>query len=58
MRCVVATANPDKAAEIVAIMGHAIDLELVERPRTIADVEETGETLLDNARLKARAAYL
>jgi XTP/dITP diphosphohydrolase len=57
MRCVVATANPDKAAEIVAIMGHAIDLELVERPRAIADVEETGETLLDNARLKARALF-
>lgn len=57
MRCVVATANPDKAAEIVAIMGELTRLELIERPRTVADVDETGETLAENARLKARALF-
>ncbi len=57
MRCIVATANPDKAAEIVTIMKSAIDLELIERPRDIPDVEETGETLLENALLKAQAIY-
>jgi XTP/dITP diphosphohydrolase len=30
-------------------------VELVPRPATVPDVEETGDTLLDNARLKARA---
>ena len=51
-----ATANPDKAAEIRAIVAAAVpDLELVLRPPEVPDVEETGETLLDNARLKARA---
>lgn len=50
---VLATANPDKAAEIVAILGPGMELHL--RPDHVDDVEETGETLLENARLKARA---
>lgn len=50
---VLATANPDKAREIAEIVGDHI--ELVARPAEVPDVEETGETLLDNARLKARA---
>jgi XTP/dITP diphosphohydrolase len=52
-RLVLATANPDKAAEIVAVLGPHV--ELVPRPAGLADVVEDGETLLDNARLKARA---
>ncbi len=53
---VLATANPDKAAEIRAIVAAAVpDLDLVPRPTEVPDVDETGETLLDNARLKARA---
>jgi XTP/dITP diphosphohydrolase len=56
MRFVLATANPDKAREIEAILRNAApDLELVPRPRDVADVDETGETLEDNARLKAVA---
>ena len=55
LRCVVATANPDKAAEIVAILSDLGNVELVERPSSVADVDETGATLEANARLKALA---
>ncbi len=54
LRLVVATANPDKASEIAAILGVVPGLVLVERPAGVPDVEETGDTLEDNARLKAR----
>jgi XTP/dITP diphosphohydrolase len=50
---VLATANADKAREIAEILGETV--ELVGRPAEVPEVEETGETLLDNARLKARA---
>lgn len=53
LEVVTATANPDKAAEIAAILGGRV--RLLPRPAEVGDVEETGETLLDNARLKARA---
>ena len=52
MPFVLATANPDKAREIVAILT-GVDLKL--RPSDLPDVEETGTTLEDNARLKAMA---
>jgi len=52
VRFVLASANPDKAAEITAILGR---VEVLPRPEGIPDVEETGETLEDNARLKASA---
>jgi XTP/dITP diphosphohydrolase len=55
VRMVVASANPDKAAEILAILGKVPGLELVPRPTNVPDVEEDGDTLVDNARLKARA---
>ncbi|MGA2805735.1 MAG: RdgB/HAM1 family non-canonical purine NTP pyrophosphatase [Acidimicrobiales bacterium] len=57
MRLVLATANPDKAAELQAILKEELaDLvELVGRPRGVGEVEETGESLEDNARLKAVA---
>jgi XTP/dITP diphosphohydrolase len=51
---VLATANPDKAAEIAAILEPG-GIELLGRPPEVDDVEETGETLVANARLKARA---
>jgi len=54
-RCVVATANADKEAEITAILSERGDVELIERPKDVGEVEETGETLLENARLKAMA---
>lgn len=50
---VLATANPDKATEIREILGDRI--RLIVRPSEVADVEETGETLVANARLKAQA---
>jgi XTP/dITP diphosphohydrolase len=52
---VLATANPDKAAEISAILGSSGTVELLPRPSEVPDVEETGDTLVANARLKARA---
>jgi XTP/dITP diphosphohydrolase len=52
-RVVLATANPHKADEIAAILGHRF--EIVPRPPEVADVDETGDTLLANARLKADA---
>jgi XTP/dITP diphosphohydrolase len=51
---VLATANPDKTAEITAILA-AGEIELLPRPGDLAEVEETGDTLRANARLKARA---
>jgi XTP/dITP diphosphohydrolase len=53
LRLVLATANPDKAAEIAAILGPAI--ELVPRPTGIPEVVEDADTLEGNARLKAAA---
>ena len=56
MRLVLASANPDKAAEIAAILGAAVPgLDLAPRPAGVPDVDETGDTLLENARLKAAA---
>jgi XTP/dITP diphosphohydrolase len=52
---VMASANVDKAAEIAAILADVPGLTLLPRPADVPDVEETGETLEDNARLKARA---
>jgi XTP/dITP diphosphohydrolase len=55
LRLVLASANPDKSAEIADILGEVAGLVLVPRPAGIPDVVEDGETLLDNARLKAVA---
>lgn len=53
---VLATANPDKALEIRAVLtAEGLVLELVPRPAGVPDVEETGATLEENARLKAAA---
>jgi XTP/dITP diphosphohydrolase len=52
---VAATANPDKAAEIAAILAMAGDVELLPRPASVKEVAETGDSLLANARLKAQA---
>jgi len=53
---VLATANPDKAREIVALLAHASpELELEGRPADLPDVQEVGDTLEDNARMKAVA---
>ena len=57
MRLVLASANPDKAAELAEILESELGgfVELVPRPPGVAAVDETGETLEDNARLKAVA---
>ena len=52
VRLVVASANPDKVREITAILSSA---ELLPRPAHVPDVDETGTTLEENARLKAVA---
>jgi XTP/dITP diphosphohydrolase len=53
VRLVLASANPDKVAEIAAILGDAV--QLLPRPESVPEVVEDGETLEDNARLKAVA---
>jgi len=53
LRLVCASANPDKVAEIAAILGDAV--ELLPRPAHVPDVVEDAETLVGNARLKAGA---
>lgn len=55
LRLVLATANPDKVEEIAAILVGTAAVELLPRPPGLPDVEETGDTLEANARLKARA---
>jgi len=53
---VLATTNAGKAREIDAILHDAgLDLTCVPRPADVAPVDETGDTLEANARLKARA---
>ena len=52
-RLVVASANPDKVAEIALVLEGLVDLE--PRPREVPDVVEDGDTLEANARLKAVA---
>jgi XTP/dITP diphosphohydrolase len=55
-RFVLATANPDKAREIAAVLADAgLDIELLPRPADVPDVDETGRTFEANARLKAQA---
>jgi XTP/dITP diphosphohydrolase len=53
MRLVCASANPDKVAEIRAILGDVV--ELIPRPAEVPDVVEDADTLEGNARLKAAA---
>ena len=53
MQLVCASANPDKVAEIAAILGDAVDL--LPRPAEVPDVVEHADTLVGNARLKAVA---
>jgi XTP/dITP diphosphohydrolase len=52
---VLASANPDKVREIQSVLSSALDVTLLPRPASVPDVVEDGETLLDNARLKAAA---
>ncbi len=56
-RIVVSSANPDKVAEIAAILREVIGetVELVARPEHVGEVDESGATLEENARLKAEA---
>lgn len=55
-RFVLATANPDKAAEIARILADVgAPVELVGRPPEVPEVVEDGATVEDNARLKATA---
>jgi XTP/dITP diphosphohydrolase len=53
LELVLATANPDKATEIAEILGALSGVVLRPRPASAPDVQEVGDTLVDNARLKA-----
>ena len=51
---IIASGNPQKVAEIETMLG-PIDVSVQRQPSDL-DVEETGRTYLENARLKASAA--
>jgi len=51
---IIASGNPHKVAEIESMLG-PIDVDVRRQPADL-DVEETGSTYLENARLKASAA--
>lgn len=53
MQLVCASANPDKVAEIQDLLRGVV--ELLPRPESVGDIVEDADTLLGNARLKARA---
>lgn len=55
LRLVLASANPDKVKEIVAVLSAALPVELLPRPESVPEVVEDAVTLVGNARLKARA---
>jgi len=54
VRLVCASANPDKVAEIAAVLD-GLGIELEARPTSVPDVIEDAPTLEGNARLKADA---
>ncbi|MBU6329976.1 MAG: RdgB/HAM1 family non-canonical purine NTP pyrophosphatase [Acidobacteria bacterium] len=54
MRLVCASANPDKVAEMAAILADC-GVDLLPRPDSVGDVVEDADTLEGNARLKAMA---
>jgi len=53
LQIVCSSANPDKVAEIAAIVGD--ELDLLPRPPEVAEVVEDADSLEGNARLKAAA---
>lgn len=53
MRLVLATGNPGKVAEIAEAIGR--DIELVPRPLEVESPDESGGSLIANARIKAHA---
>ena len=53
LRVVCASANPHKVAEIMELMDGVVQLD--PRPAELPDVDEDGDTLVANARLKAIA---
>lgn len=53
LQLVCASANPDKAAEMAAILEDVVDL--LPRPAGVPEVDEDANTLIGNARLKAAA---
>jgi XTP/dITP diphosphohydrolase len=55
VRLVLASANPDKVKEIVAVLSASLPVELLPRPDAVPEVVEDADTLVGNARLKARA---
>ncbi len=56
LRLVMASANPDKVAEIEALIASMMPgTVVVARPASLAEVDEDADSLIGNARLKARA---
>lgn len=55
MKLVLATGNPGKVAEVAAVLAVVDGLDLLPRPPALAEPVEDGASLIENARIKARA---
>ena len=55
MKIIVATHNPHKREELLAITGNVLEIELL--PNDFPEIPETGITLEENARIKAQFVY-
>ena len=55
MKIVLATGNAGKAAEISVALRGVAGLELLPRPADVPEPAEDGDSLVDNARIKAMA---
>jgi XTP/dITP diphosphohydrolase len=55
MKIILATHNRHKREEILSLAGHSFELEIL--PDDFPEIPETGNTLEENARIKARFVF-
>ena len=55
MKIILATHNPHKREELIALSGNQIQIDIL--PDNFPEIPETGNTLQENARIKARFVF-